>query len=149
VLKVADGIGTDKRIGRSFLNAGLGYGGSCFPKDIAAFIAIAEQLGTPFGLLKEVGEHQQAPARALPGRHPRGALGAEGQEAGGLGLAFKPDADDVRSSVAINLVETMVAEGANIVAYDPKAMDKAKQLPSLTRSSSRKARWRPPRTQRP
>lgn len=129
VLKVAEGIGTDKRIGRAFLNAGLGYGGSCFPKDIAAFIAISEQLGTPFGLLKEVERiNQRQLDRFLDGI--REALWVlKDKRLAVWGLAFKPNTDDVRSSVAINLVERMVAEGANVVAFDPKAMDKAKELP--------------------
>lgn len=129
VLKVADGIGTDKRIGRHFLNAGLGYGGSCFPKDIAAFIAISEQLGTPFTLLKEVQKiNQRQLDRFLDGI--REALWVlKDKRLAVWGLAFKPNTDDVRSSVAINLVERMVAEGANIVAFDPKAMEKAKELP--------------------
>lgn len=129
VLKVADGIGTDKRIGRHFLNAGLGYGGSCFPKDIAAFIAISEQLGTPFTLLKEVQKiNQRQLDRFLDGI--REALWVlKDKRLAVWGLAFKPNTDDVRSSVAINLVERMVAEGANVVAYDPKATEKAKDLP--------------------
>jgi UDPglucose 6-dehydrogenase len=129
VLKVADGIGADKRIGRSFLSAGLGYGGSCFPKDIAAFIAISDQLGTPFNLLKEV---QTINARQLDRflNALREALWVlKDKRIAVWGLAFKPNTDDVRCSVAVNLVERMVAEGANVVAYDPQAMEKAKELP--------------------
>ncbi|MBE7496278.1 MAG: UDP-glucose/GDP-mannose dehydrogenase family protein [Verrucomicrobiaceae bacterium] len=129
VLKVAEGIGTDKRIGRAFLNAGLGYGGSCFPKDIAAFIAISRQLGTPFTLLEEVqriNEHQFQ--RFLDGI--REALWVlKEKKLAVWGLAFKPNTDDVRSSVAIRVVEALVAEGAEVTAYDPKAMDKARLLP--------------------
>jgi UDPglucose 6-dehydrogenase len=129
VEKVAEGIGMDKRIGRSFLNAGLGYGGSCFPKDIAAFIAIAEQLGTPFNLLKEV---QKINARQLNRflDSVREALWVlKDKKIAVWGLSFKPNTDDVRSSVAINLVETLVKEGADVTAYDPKAMDKFRELP--------------------
>lgn len=129
VLKVADGIGTDKRIGRAFLDAGLGYGGSCFPKDIAAFIAISEQLGTPFNLLKEV---QRINARQIDRFLDaiREALWVLKEKRIAVwGLSFKPNTDDVRSSVAVSLVERLVAEGANVVAYDPKAMEKAKELP--------------------
>src|SRR3989440_1641657 len=107
VEKVADGIGMDKRIGRSFLNAGLGYGGSCFPKDIAAFIAIADQLGTPFHLLKEVqkiNEHQLS--RFLDAI--REALWVlKEKKIAVWGISFKPDTDDVRSSVAIEVVEQL------------------------------------------
>jgi UDPglucose 6-dehydrogenase len=128
-LKVADGIGADKRIGRSFLSAGLGYGGSCFPKDIAAFIAISDQLGTPFNLLKEV---QTINARQLDRflNALREALWVlKDKRIAVWGLAFKPNTDDVRCSVAVNLVERMVAEGAHVVAYDPQAMEKARELP--------------------
>lgn len=131
VLKVADGIGTDKRIGRDFLSAGLGYGGSCFPKDIAAFIAISEQLGTPFPLLKEV---ERINARQIQ-RFIDGIREAlwllKDKRLAVWGLSFKPNTDDVRSSVAMNLVERLVAEGANVVAYDPKAMEKAREIPFM------------------
>jgi UDPglucose 6-dehydrogenase len=129
VLKVAEGIGADKRIGRDFLNAGLGYGGSCFPKDIAAFIAISEQLDIPFNLLKEV---QRINARQLERFLDalREALWVlKDKKIAVWGLAFKPNTDDVRSSVAINLVERLVAEGAQVTVYDPKAMEKARDLP--------------------
>jgi UDPglucose 6-dehydrogenase len=129
VEKVAEGIGMDKRIGRSFLNAGLGYGGSCFPKDIAAFIAIADQLGTPFHLLKEVqkiNEHQFT--RFLDAI--REALWVlKEKKIAVWGISFKPNTDDVRSSVAVNIIEALVSEGAEVTAYDPKAMDKFKELP--------------------
>jgi UDPglucose 6-dehydrogenase len=122
---VADGIGTDKRIGRNFLNAGLGYGGSCFPKDVKAFIAIAEELGTPFHLLKEVeriNSHQLD--RFL--KKVRDALWVlRDKRIAVWGLTFKPDTDDVRNSVAIDLVNRLVAEGASVTAYDPKGMEKA------------------------
>ena len=129
VLKVADGIGMDKRIGRSFLNAGLGYGGSCFPKDISAFIAISEQLGTPFTLLKEVQNiNDRQISRFIDGI--REALWVlKDKKLTVWGLAFKSNTDDVRSSVAISLVEKLVAEGAQVTAFDPKAMEKAKELP--------------------
>ena len=129
VMKVAEGIGTDKRIGRAFLNAGLGYGGSCFPKDISAFIAISKQLGTPFTLLEEVeriNEHQFD--RFLAGI--REALWVlKEKKLAVWGLSFKPNTDDVRSSVAIRIVEALVADGADVTVYDPKAMEKAKLLP--------------------
>lgn len=129
VLKVAEGIGADKRIGRGFLNAGLGYGGSCFPKDIAAFIAISDQLGVPFHLLKEV---QKINARQLERflDAMREALWVlKDKKIGVWGLTFKPNTDDVRSSVAIALVERLVAEGAKVSVYDPKGMEKAREFP--------------------
>jgi UDPglucose 6-dehydrogenase len=129
VLKVVDGIGTDKRIGRAFLNAGLGYGGSCFPKDIAAFIAISEQMGVPFTLLKEV---QRINAHQLDRflESIREALWVlKEKKVCVWGLAFKPNTDDVRSSVAVNLVEQLANDGALVTAYDPEAMEKFKELP--------------------
>src|SRR4051794_8378223 len=122
---VADGIGSDKRIGRNFLNAGLGYGGSCFPKDVKAFIAIARQLGTPFTLLEEV---EAINAKQLDRfiDKVRAALWVlKDKKIAVWGLTFKPDTDDVRSSVAIDLVNRLVAEGANVTAYDPKGAEKA------------------------
>ena len=111
------------------MSAGLGYGGSCFPKDIAAFIAISEQLGSPFTLLKEV---ERINARQIDRFMDsiREALWLlKDKRLAVWGLSFKPNTDDVRSSVAVNLVERLVAEGAQVVAYDPKAMEKAKELP--------------------
>src|SRR5438128_4247014 len=110
--KVADGIGADKRIGRSFLNAGLGYGGSCFPKDIAAFIAISEQIGEPFHLLREVQRiNQDQKERFL--KVIRNSLWVLREKKIAVwGLTFKPDTDDLRSSVAIQLVADLLREGA-------------------------------------
>ncbi|MCB1224897.1 MAG: UDP-glucose/GDP-mannose dehydrogenase family protein [Verrucomicrobiales bacterium] len=129
VLKVVEGIGMDKRIGAHFLNAGLGYGGSCFPKDIAAFIAISEQLGVPFHLLKEVEtiNHRQLTRFVDLIREALWVL--QEKKIAVWGLAFKPHTDDVRSSVAIGLVEKLVEEGADVTAFDPKAMEKTRQLP--------------------
>src|SRR5438477_5260206 len=131
VEKVADGIGMDQRIGRSFLNAGIGYGGSCFPKDISAFITISEQLGVPFTLFKEV-------QRIKAGQKERflkiicDMLWVVSEKKIAVwGLTFKPDTDDVRSSVAIDLAAEMLREGAQVVAYDPKAMDKAREIKAI------------------
>ena len=131
VEKVADGIGTDHRIGRDFLNAGIGYGGSCFPKDIAAFIAISEQLGTPFTLLKEVQRiNEGQKARFL--KTIRDTLWVLREKRIAVwGLTFKPDTDDLRSSVAIEVVEQLLREGAHVVAYDPKGMHKARGIKGI------------------
>jgi UDPglucose 6-dehydrogenase len=129
VEKVAEGIGMDKRIGRSFLNAGIGYGGSCFPKDIAAFIAISDQLGVPFTLLKEVEKINRDQMQRFI-KVIRDALWVLGEKKIAVwGLAFKNNTDDIRSSVAIELVNALVAEGAHVTAYDPKGMDNAKGTP--------------------
>lgn len=126
---VAEGIGMDKRIGRSFLNAGLGYGGSCFPKDIAAFIAISDDLGVPFNLLKEVEKINQDQLERFIKRIREKLWVLEDKKIAVWGLAFKPDTDDTRCSVAIELVEKLVAEGAEVRAFDPKALDHVKNSP--------------------
>ena len=128
VEKVADGIGADKRIGRSFLNAGLGYGGSCFPKDIAAFIAISEQLGTPFNLLKEVQRINDNQRDRFVKKLRQTLWVLKEKRLAVWGLTFKPDTDDVRSSVAIELVNDLSREGAHIFAYDPKGIPKVRDL---------------------
>lgn len=128
VQEVANGIGMDRRIGRAFLNAGIGFGGSCFPKDLSAFIKIAEQLGVDFRLLKEV----QAVNAAQMDRFLRKITDTlwvlKEKRIGVLGLAFKNNTDDVRMSPAIALCERLLAEGATVRAHDPRAMDKARSL---------------------
>jgi UDPglucose 6-dehydrogenase len=121
----------DRRIGRNFLNAGIGYGGSCFPKDLAAFITISEQLGVPFNLLKEVqrinADQKKRFLKAL-----RETLWVfRDKKIAVWGLTFKPDTDDIRSSVALDLVGEMLAEGAQVAAYDPKGMDKARSVSAI------------------
>jgi UDPglucose 6-dehydrogenase len=131
VEKVADGIGMDRRIGRDFLNAGIGYGGSCFPKDIAAFVTISEQLGTPFNLLKEVQRINSSQKERFL-KNIRDALWVLREKKIAVwGLTFKPDTDDIRSSVAIELVENLLREGAHVSAYDPKGMEKAGELKTM------------------
>ena len=129
--KVADGIGMDKRIGRSFLNAGIGYGGSCFPKDIAAFITISDQLGVPFTLLKEVqrinAEQKNRFLKAI--RDTLWVL--RDKKIAVWGLAFKPDTDDLRSSVAMDLVADMLKEKAHVTVFDPKAQEKAREVDAI------------------
>src|SRR5246127_2668231 len=128
IQKVAEGIGADKRIGRSFLSAGLGYGGSCFPKDVAAFISISEEIGEPFGLLKEVQRiNQTQRARFL--RRLRDTLWVLKEKRIAVwGLTFKGDTDDVRNSVAVDLVNDLIREGALVTAYDPKGNEKVQEL---------------------
>jgi UDPglucose 6-dehydrogenase len=135
--EVADGMGADKRIGRAFLNAGLGYGGSCFPKDIKAFIAISEQLGVPFNLLKEVERINEAQLERFIKKIKDALWVLKDKTIGVLGLAFKGDTDDVRSSVAIALCKKLVAEGAKLRVFDPQGLEKAKdelkkELDSIT-----------------
>ena len=126
--QVADGMGADKRIGRSFLNAGVGYGGSCFPKDLSAFIHISDQLGYDFRLLKEVEEINQDQKERFLKKVRESLWVLRHKKIGVLGLAFKGNTDDVRSSVAIGIVQQLIAEGAEVRAYDPKAMEKSVSL---------------------
>src|ERR1700741_4203855 len=131
VEKVADGIGMDHRIGRDFLRAGIGYGGSCFPKDIAAFIAISQQLGTPFHLLKEVQRINEGQKTRFLKTIRETLWVLREKRIAVWGLTFKPDTDDIRSSVAIELVEQLLREGAHVIAYDPKGMHKARAIKAI------------------
>jgi UDPglucose 6-dehydrogenase len=126
--KVADGIGADKRIGRSFLNAGLGYGGSCFPKDIAAFIAISEQIGAPFHLLREVQRINQHQRERFVKRLRDTLWVLKEKRIAVWGLTFKPDTDDVRNSIAVDLVNDLIREGAHVTAFDPKGNERVQEL---------------------
>jgi len=125
--QVARGIGLDSRIGPRFLRPGIGYGGSCFPKDVAAFRSVAEQLGIDFNLLTEVEKiNVQQKKRYLS--KVRSALWTlRGKRLGVLGLAFKGETDDIRESPAIDLIEMLLGEGCSIAAFDPAAMKRAEQ----------------------
>ncbi len=128
VVEVAKGMGLDKRIGSSFLNTGIGYGGSCFPKDVDAFINIAEKLGCNFDLLKAVKEiNQQQKIFFL--NKIKGLLWIiKDKTIGILGLSFKPNTDDIRNAPSIDIIQALQSEGAKIKIYDPCAMKKAKEL---------------------
>lgn len=128
VEQVARGMGLDNRIGPRFLRPGIGYGGSCFPKDVAAFRSVAEQLGIDFGLLTEVEKiNTQQKKRFLV--KIRSALWTlRGKRIGVLGLAFKGDTDDIRESPAIDLVKMLLAEGCHVTAYDPAAVGRAREV---------------------
>jgi UDPglucose 6-dehydrogenase len=125
ILEVARGIGLDKRIGVSFLNAGLGYGGSCFPKDLDAFISIAQKLGYDFKLLKAVKEINQFQRESLVNKIKDALWIIKDKTIGILGLSFKPNTDDIRSSPSLDIINRLQAEGAKIKAYDPCAIEKA------------------------
>lgn len=120
---VAKGIGMDKRISRHFLNAGLGYGGSCFPKDVKGFINVAEQLGTPMEILKEVERVNEAQLERFLGRIRKKLWVLRNKKVAVWGVAFKQNTDDVRESVAVKLIKRLCDEGAEVVAYDPKAAE--------------------------
>jgi UDPglucose 6-dehydrogenase len=125
VEQVCDGLGSDSRIGRRFLYPGIGYGGSCFPKDLLAFRAVARENGCPFGLLDEVvNVNEEQRARFL--RKVKRALWTlKGKNLAVLGLAFKNGTDDIRESPAIAIVRSLLREGCSITAYDPAAMARA------------------------
>ncbi len=122
IKKVAKGIGLDKRIGEDFLEAGLGYGGSCFPKDLSAFIHIASQLGYDFSLLKEVSKINQEQREKVIHDLEFFLGNLKNKKIGLLGLSFKPFTDDIRESPAIEIVKLLTEKGALIRAHDPKAI---------------------------
>src|SRR5438046_4465783 len=126
VQEVANGIGMDARIGRRFLDAGLGFGGSCFPKDLSAFIKISEQLGYDFRLLKEVQRINSDQMERFVGKITDTLWVLKDKTIGVLGLAFKQNTDDVRTSPAIELCHRLQKEGAVLRVHDPKAMEKAR-----------------------
>ncbi|MEJ7554968.1 MAG: UDP-glucose/GDP-mannose dehydrogenase family protein, partial [Aquificaceae bacterium] len=125
---VADGMGYDKRIGRDFLNAGIGYGGSCFPKDVKAFIRIAQDYGLDFGLLREVDRiNQERPVKFVE-KVKRVLWSVKDKKLAVWGLAFKPNTDDIREAPSIKIVDMLLREGAKLSLYDPKAMENFKLL---------------------
>jgi UDPglucose 6-dehydrogenase len=128
ITEVGPGIGMDQRIGTQFLHPGIGYGGSCFPKDLTAFRSMAAEYGIDFSLLGAIERiNELQPLRFL--EKVRNALGdLDGKHLAVLGLAYKGGTDDVRESPAMRLVQLILAEGASIVAYDPAAMTRAQEV---------------------
>jgi UDPglucose 6-dehydrogenase len=140
VLTLADAIGYDARIGRRFLNAGLGFGGGCLPKDIRAFMARAGEIGAPQALtfLREV-DHINMRRRSRMVEQTRIACGGTllGARVAVLGAAFKPNSDDVRDSPALNVAGQIQLQGASVSVFDPKAMENSRrQYPTLNYSHS-------------
>lgn len=127
--KVLEAVGLDKRVGPQFLFAGAGYGGSCFPKDVKAMIAIAKKSGYDFSLLKDVEEINQQAMLNIIGKAKR-LLGGivKGKTVGILGLSFKPDTDDMRDAPSIVVINKLQADEAKIKVYDPIAMNNAKKI---------------------
>jgi len=133
VEKVALGMGLDKRIGKDFLKAGIGYGGSCFPKDVDAFIWISEKLGYDFSLLKEVKKINERQRELFIKKIEDTLWTLKDKTIGILGLSFKPNTDDIREAPSIYIIKSLKEKGAKIKAYDPKAMVKMKQVfPDIT-----------------
>ena len=125
---IAAGMGLDSRIGPKFLRAGLGYGGSCFPKDVAAFYFVAQQQGIDFQLLEDV-RKINVQQQDIFFSKVRGALWTlRGKKLACLGLSFKGDTDDIRDSPAMDLIRKLLAAGASVSAYDPAAMEKAQTV---------------------
>jgi len=127
VEQVARGMGMDSRIGPRFLRPGIGYGGSCFPKDVAAFRCVADQLGVDFSLLSEVESINADQKRRFLNKVRSALWTLRGKKLGVLGLAFKGGTDDIRESPAIEIVQMLIAEGCSIRAFDPAAMVRAEQ----------------------
>ncbi len=127
VLKVAEGMGLDKRIGRQFLDAGIGYGGSCFPKDVDAFVRLSEKNGYDFSLLKSVRLINDEQRRWFVRFIEEKLWNIKDKTIGVWGIAFKPNTDDIRNSAAIEIIRMLQAEGAKVKAYDPKALENARK----------------------
>ncbi len=134
ISKVARGIGLDKRIGMDFLKAGIGYGGSCFPKDVSAFINIAETKGFDFKILKAVQDvniaQHELVVKKLESYYCEETL--ENKRIALLGLSFKPNTDDLRNAPSLIIIRQLLSKGAQIRVYDPVAMDNAKKILSDT-----------------
>ena len=128
VQQVREGMGSDRRIGPNFLSAGIGYGGSCFPKDLKAFRAVARERGYEFRLLDEVMRINEEQREHFLKKVRSALWTLRGKRLAVLGLAFKGGTDDIRESPALALVEMLVQEGCQICAYDPAAMERAQQV---------------------
>lgn len=128
ILKVTEGMGLDQRIGHSFLSAGVGFGGSCFPKDVDAFIRLSERSGYDFRLLKEVRNVNDDQKLAFVRLVEDKLWNLKDKVIAVWGLAFKPNTDDMRNASSVDIITAMQKEGARIRAYDPQAMPKARQI---------------------
>jgi len=127
VTNVVEGIGRDPRIGLDFLRPGIGFGGYCLPKDLRAFVRLAETHGVDFALLKEVERINQQRAEQFLKKVRQALWVLSGKTIGVLGLAFKPHTDDIREAPSIQIVESLLAEGASLQLYDPRAMPNMQQ----------------------
>jgi UDPglucose 6-dehydrogenase len=125
---IASGMGLDSRIGPRFLRAGLGYGGSCFPKDVAAFHWVAQQRGVDFQLLNEIRKINERQREIFFNKVLSALWTLRGKKLAALGLAFKGDTDDIRESPSIDVIRRLLAGGAIVTAYDPAAMERAREV---------------------
>jgi len=126
--EVAKGLGLDPRIGGQFLQAGIGFGGYCFPKDLRAFIHLGEEHGVDCGILKEVERVNLRRTKLFVKKVQKAIWVLKGKTIGVWGLAFKPDTDDIREAPSLKVVEELLAEGANVRVFDPQAMENAKRV---------------------
>lgn len=133
VEQVARGIGLDSRIGPKFLRPGVGYGGSCFPKDVAAFRSVADQLGIDFNLLSEVEKINVQQKKRFLSKVRSALWTLRGKRLAVLGLSFKGETDDIRESPAIELVQMFIGEGCSIAAFDPAAMKRTEEIMPASR----------------
>jgi UDPglucose 6-dehydrogenase len=134
--EVTRAVGLDPRIGGQFLKAGLGFGGFCLPKDIQAFVNLSERAGVDFGLLKEAEKVNKQRVDRLLDKIKRGLWVMKGKQIGVLGIAFKPNTDDIRLSPAIEVIRRLLAEGVEVRATDPEAMERARAVfPNLKYST--------------
>jgi UDPglucose 6-dehydrogenase len=124
--KVSFGMGLDKRIGRAFLKSGIGYGGFCFPKDLDAFIHISDKLGCDFSILKAVRSVNENQKKIFIKKIEKELWIIKDKTIGILGLAFKPNTDDMRFAPSIDIINSLISSGARIKAYDPQALEKAR-----------------------
>ncbi len=127
-LKVLEGIGMDSRIGDKFLSPGPGYGGSCFPKDVKALISIAKDYDYDFGLLTETEQVNSQARRDIVKKVRKVLLDLRGKKIGILGLAFKPNTDDMRDAPVADIIELLQKDGVKIKAFDPEAMESSKRV---------------------
>ena len=125
---IAAGIGMDSRIGPKFLRAGLGYGGSCFPKDVAAFHWVAQQRGVNFELLENICKINETQKEIFFNKVLSALWTLRGKRLAALGLAYKGETDDIRESPAIDVIKKLLEAGATVTAYDPAAMERAKEV---------------------
>ena len=129
VAVVARGMGLDRRIGRAFLGAGIGYGGSCFPKDVSALVRTAREAKTPLSLVEQVSRVNDERKIAMGHRIEAAAGGSvRGKTIAVLGVTFKPNTDDMRDAASLEIIPALIEQGAKVAAYDPEGMEEARKL---------------------